>query len=515
MRALTRRAAALAAILAATAAAAPTEGRKVTMRRTAPEAGKEGPVVLLPIPASPLVTFRFQYRTGAIDDPEDQPGLAAVTALTVADGGTAELTRKQVVERLYPMAASIGVLTDHEVTTFVGQAPREQAMEFYRLLSSMLRAPRFDEADFTRSRDQLIASIASDLRGHDDEELGKEALNASIFFGHPYGRPVAGSVQGLRATTVALARAHWTRQFQRRGLVVGLAGGYPDALKAAVLEDFGGAPPLPPPRPLPPPTPIRGLEVLLVEKPTPTAAISIGAPIPVTRADRDYYALLVANSWLGEHRTFNGRLMNVMRAARGLNYGDYSYVEWFIQDGGSTFPLANTPRRQQTFSVWIRPVARDNAVFALRQALREVRRLHDSGLTAAEFESTRAFLLNYARLWTQSQSRRLGYLLDSRFYGIGPFVDRVQQELPTLTVGEVNDAVRRLIDPDNLKVVIVADGARGLVGQLTSGAPTPIVYQVPTDDPALLAEDKEIEKYPLGINAEALRIYPASTMFEE
>ncbi|HUD71712.1 MAG TPA: pitrilysin family protein [Dongiaceae bacterium] len=507
--------AALAAILVATTAATPQEGRKVTTRKPIAPAAQEGPVVLLPVPGSPLVTLRFQFRTGSIDDPDELDGLTAATALAVADGGTTGLTRRQVVERLYPMAASIGVLTDHEVTTFIGQVPRDQAMEFYRLFSTLLRAPRFDAADFVRGRDQLIASIESDLRGHDDEELGKEALNAAIFFGHPYGHPVAGSVQGLRATTIEAVRLQWERQFQRVGLVVGLAGGYSEALRAAVVEDFGGRPPAPPPRSLPAPPVIHGLEVLLVEKPIPTAAISIGAPLKVTRADRDYYALMVANSFLGEHRTFNGRLMNVMRAARGLNYGDYSYIESFVQDGGSTFPLANIPRRQQTFSIWIRPVARENTVFALRQALRELRRLVDTGLTRAEFESTRGFLLNYSRLFTQSQSRRLGYLMDSRFYGMTPFVDRIQEELPSLTVEQVNAAVRRNLDPENLKVVIVADGARGLVQELTSGAPTPIVYQTPTDDPALLAEDKEIERFPLGINAEALRIYPASTMFEE
>lgn len=511
-----RRVTACTVMLVATAAAAAPEGPRVNPKKPLDrgDATAGGPVVLLPVPDSPLVSFRFQYRTGSINDPEDLYGVTAATALTVAEGGTADLTRRQVIEKLYPMAASIGVLVDQEVTTFTGQVHRDQAMDFYRLLSSILRAPRFDEADFRRSRDQLVASIESDLRGHDDEELGKEALNASIFFNHPYGHPVAGTVQWLRSLKLEQVKTHWTRTFERNALLIGLAGGYPPALEAAVREDFGARPPAPP-RPLPSPPAVRGIEVLLVEKPSPTAAISIGAPLKVTRADRDFYALMVANSWLGEHRTFNGRLMNVMRAARGLNYGDYSYIEWFIQEGGSTFPLANTPRRQQVFSIWIRPVARDNAVFALRQALRELDRLVERGLTREEFEATRGFLLNYSRLWTQSQSRRLGFLMDSRFYGIGPYVDRVQEELRALTVEQVNLAVRRYLDPENLKVVIVAEGTRGLAAQLTSGDPTPIVYQTPTDDPVLRAEDREIERFPLPINAETLRFQPASTMFEE
>ena len=57
--------------------------------------------------------------------------------------------------------------------------------------------------------------------------------------------------------------------------------------------------------------------------------IHFGYPLPITRADADYYPLMVANSFLGEHRTFNGRLMNELRGERGLNYGDYSYIEYW------------------------------------------------------------------------------------------------------------------------------------------------------------------------------------------
>jgi zinc protease len=207
--------------------------------------------------------------------------------------------------------------------------------------------------------------------------------------------------------------------------------------------------------------------------------------------------------------------MNIMRAARGLNYGDYSYIESFIQEGGSTFPLTNIPRRQQTFSIWIRPVARNNAAFALREAVRELQRLVDQGMTRAELDQTRAFLLNYSRLWAQSQSRRLGYLMDSASYGIPSYIDRVQEVLPKLTLEEVNAAIRKHLHPANLKVAIVAVGARGLLQQLTSGEPTPITYQTPTTDPALLAEDKEIAAYPLKVNAARVRILQAATLFEE
>src|SRR5262249_41041035 len=167
---------------------------------------------------------------------------------------------------------------------------------------------------------------------------------------------------------------------------------------------------------LPRPRAVRGLDVTVVEKPADSTAISIGFPIDVTRRDDDFYALAVANSYLGEHRTFNGKLMQDLRGKRGLNYGDYSYIEDFIQDGRGPFPVANNPRRQQYFSIWVRPVPHDKAAFALRAALWELDRLVEKGMSEADFEATRSFLLNYSKLWVQTLPRRLGYAMEGPFY---------------------------------------------------------------------------------------------------
>jgi zinc protease len=105
--------------------------------------------------------------------------------------------------------------------------------------------------------------------------------------------------------------------------------------------------------------------------------------------------------------------------------------------------------------------------------------------------------------------------MDSGYYGIPSYVDRVQEVLPKLTLEEVNAAIRRHIHPDRLKIAIVAVGARGLLQQITSGEPTPINYQTPTTDPALLAEDKEIAAWPLKLNPARVLILPAATLFEE
>jgi zinc protease len=471
---------------------------------------------LLPTPSSPLTAFRIQFGCGSIDDPAGKEGLNALTALTIGQGGTRELTYRELTDRLYPMAATIAPQFDREMTTFAGEAHRDHLKSYYELFTGVLLRPRFDESDFRRSRELLLASLTTGLRGNDDEDLGKAALDYLMYEGHPYRLPDIGTVEGLKAITLGDVKAHYVRCYTQGNAVLGVAGGYPTGLIDSLKKDFAALPRGGQPRgALPKPRPIQGVEVLLVEKAAPATAISIGFPIAVTRADRDFYALLVANSYLGEHRTFNGRLMNKMRGERGLNYGDYSYIENFIQDGGSNFPLPNLARRQQFFSIWIRPVPHPNALFALRQAVRELQMLVDSGMSPSDFEATRKYVLNYSRLWTQDLGRRLGYRMDSEFYGLKSFIDRIHEELPRLKVEDVNAAVKRQLQGKNLAVAIVTPDAAAVKEALLSGGPTPITYQTPTTDEALLAEDKEIEAFPLRVNRDRIAVVKAQDLFEK
>ena len=468
----------------------------------------------LPIPGSPLVTIRIVFRTGSINDPAGKDGLNALTALMIGRGGTQSLSYEELTATLYPWAASIDAQADKEVTTLIGQAHRDHLEPFSAILRDLVLAPRFDLSDFERNREFLTNTLVSGLRGNDDEELGKEALNGMLYAGHPYGAPAIGTERGLEAITLDDVRSFHGRHYTRENLLIGVAGGYPPGflsqLERDLVEGLGAG--VAEPLALPPPPSLDGLEVLLVDKDAIATAISIGFPIDVSRADDDFYPLLVANSYFGEHRNFNGLLMNKMRGDRGLNYGDYSYIENFIQDGASRLPVPNIPRRQQFFSIWIRPVPHHNAHFALRQALRELDRLVTDGLSPADFEATREYLLNYSTLYVQTASRRLGYLMDSKLYATGYYIDEIQQRLPTLTVDDVNAAVRRHLRSDNLAIAIVTRDAEEFRDMLLANDPSPPTYNTTVTD-EIRAEDEAILSYELSINPDRARVVPVEEMF--
>lgn len=479
----------------------------------APPAGPK--LVELASPASPLIAFRIMVHGGSINDPKGKEGLNALTALMIGEGGTKDMTYKQIVDVLYPWAASINAHFDKEVTVFIANIHRDNLKPFYKILSNLLLNPRFDESDFKRNKDLLLNDLQNSLRGNDDEELGKQALESMLYVNHPYGHTPGGTVEGLKAITLDDVNAYYKKIYTRDNITIGIAGGFAPEFASAMKADFAKLPVgKVPPVALPKPQPIKDLEIELVQKENRATAISFGCPIEVNRSHKDFYALLVAGSYLGEHRTQNGVLFNYLRGLRGLNYGDYAYVENFIQDGGSTFPVPNIPRRQQYFSVWIRPVEPQNGHFSLRGALYQVQKLVKEGLTKEQFEQQRDFLLNYSKLWNQTLSRRLGTVLDSNFYGIPYYPDRIQAELKALTVADVNRAIKKYLNDKNLDVAIVVKDAEALKAALAENKPSPIKYAAKVSE-SVLKDDQILINLKLNVNLEKLRIVPASELFEK
>src|SRR5690606_12748352 len=126
--------------------------------------------------------------------------------------------------------------------------------------------------------------------------------------------------------------------------------------------------------------------------------------------------------------------------------------------GRRNTPPTGVSRRGQLFEVWIRPVAPQNAGFALRAALREIDRLVERGFTAEELEAHRAFLSKYLLQYATTSARKLGYALDDRFYGIDEpgHLARYREVLGTLSLEEVNAAIKQHLRTDDLTIAVIA-----------------------------------------------------------
>lgn len=487
-----------------------------TMTTTAGAAAAGPELVQMPSADSPFVTFRIWIKAGSASDPAGKEGLAYLTASLIGEGSTRANAYEMILKKMFPMAASYSVQVDREMTVLRGTVHKDHLQEYYALLKDALLVPAFREDDFTRLKTDQANFLATTLRYSSDEELGKALLHSVAFAGSSYAHPEQGLVHSVKTLTLDDVRAFYAKHYTRSNIVFGIAGGFGENLAAQIRKDLellpAGSPAV---TPLPPALPAKkGLHVYIVEKETRSTAISFGHPIGLTRANDDFYPMMIANSWLGEHRNSSAHLYQVMREARGLNYGDYSYIEWFPQGGRFSFPPPNAARHRQMFEVWIRPVVNDIRHFALRQASREIAMFAQNGMTKEDFELTRNFMLSYSLNYAPTESYRLGFKLDDLFYGIAQsHLDRIGERVKNTTLEQVNAAIRKYIDPANLDIVIVTQDAAPLKKALVENASSPIKYDSPTPQ-AILDEDKLIQDYKLPIAAENVEIIPVEKVFE-
>lgn len=491
--------------------------------------------VLLPIPSSDKIVVKLMFRLGSICDPPGKEGLTNLMVQTMMDGGTKDKTRSELKDFLYPTATSYYASVDKEAVVFTFEFHKDNTAKVLLPVLKLISFPRFDETDFKRVHSNALNYVEQVLKASSDEDFNKVALEALLFRGTNYAHPVFGTASGIRNITLNDVKEHYQKWITSKNVLIGLSGNYPDDMLTTVNKNITmlaeAAPAMPEPGKA---RNVKGLEVEIISKKGALgSALYGGVSFELTRRDDDFAAMMVANSWLGEHRKSYSRLYQKIREQRSMNYGDYSYIEWYNAGGSNMLPQPGYPRSSNYFSIWIRPVQTakglkeqypelkdikvGHAHFAWRMAMREWEQLVNKGLSKDDFELTRQFLKSYIKLYIQTPAKQLGFLMDSRFYGRQDFIHDAGILLDALTVEKVNEAMKRYWKPGNMYVSIITDEseAEPLKIALLKNAPSPMSYSDELKkvlDKKILEEDVEVSKFPLRTTR--VEIVPSSEIFK-
>lgn len=481
-------------------------------------------VVELKLPKSNIIVIKLMFRNGSSADPAGKHGLTELTANTVSEGGTTSMKSTEISDMIYPWAASYFVTVDKEVTIITFSVHKDHLDKFYPVIRDLMLHPRFDEEDFKRVKSNQQNYIDEVIRTSSDEEYSKKALESFLFRGSKYEHPVSGTSAGVTNCSLADVKAHYNSYFTRNNLTIGIAGNYSETFLSGLKNDMDKLPELKItlPGPVIPRMP-NGIEVEIISKENALgSAIFAGFPMNLTKASDDFAALMIANSWLGEHRKSYSRLYQKIREQRSMNYGDYTYIEWYNNGGGNMLPRPGYPRTSNYFSIWLRPVQTakglkgqyeelnnievGHAHFALRMALREMDLLITNGMSQEDFELTRTFLRSYIKLYAQSAEQQLGYLLDSKFYGRKNWLTEADQLLANCSLDKVNAAMKNYWQTKNMFITIVTDKSETvpLARSLRDNLESPMSYSnvlkgvLPK---SILDEDEMVKSYPMKVTS--------------
>ncbi|HKU23164.1 MAG TPA: pitrilysin family protein [Terriglobales bacterium] len=482
---------------------------------------------------SPLYQIQIMVRTGSADDPAGQEGTANLAARALIEGGFGNAKQPVTTQKLAEITRPWGdaafptVLVDKQATTFSMTVPRNAFAPYVaRVLKPMFNQPLWLPKEMDRLRRDALTGIQSGLRFEDQESLGLLALDNYIFSGSSLGHLAAGTVKGLQAITPADLGAFYKRYYTVGNMYVATTINNQQDLSKLVAA-------LPPGEPVYRPANLHrsvvapGRHVLIITQPNAIATgLHLGYPIFLKRTDSDYWPLFVANVFFGVHRDSFGRLYQELREERGYNYGDYSYIEYQYGRPQFLFPPPTTPREQQYFSIWIRPVGHQYAHFIMKAMTAELARFARQGMTPKQVAGAkikaRALYLNYA----ESVSRQLGYRLDDMFYGMRDqgYLEQMLASIDAVTPQQVNAAIQKYLQSQNLDYVIVTSEAQGeklandIAGDSNVRPKTPEEYHiaqpVPPGKQKMLEQDKEWGAYPLEITMANITVVKAADMFE-
>jgi len=387
--------------------------------------------------ANPIISVRFAFRGGSALDPAGKEGLANMAA-ALLDEGAGDLDSKAFSAQLEDL--SIGLDFHDAVDTFGGNLKTlvDNKDAAFRLLRLAMTEPRFDAEPVERVRSQILIGIRQSAEN--PGAVASRTLLATVFPGHPYGRPADGTEASVSTITVADLKAFVASRLARDNLSIGVVGDITPAALAKELDAvFGKLPAKAKPRKLALVEPANAGRTIVVEKAVPQSAI-VFAEKGVMRADPDFYAAFVMNHILGSGG-FTSRLYDAIREKRGLAYDVHSGLQ---------------PYDHAALIAGSAGTANARVADTLQLLRQEWGKMAEKGVTQKELDDAKTFITGSYPLRFLSSDRIASMLVGLQIENLGiDYPERRNGLIEKVTRDDVNRVARKLLDPKRLTVVVV------------------------------------------------------------
>jgi zinc protease len=398
----------------------------------------------MPWRSVPVVTVALLLESGAAEDPEGLPGLAAFAADLTDEGaggrGVVELT-----EAFARLGTHLDVDAGHDATLLTFTTLAKNLHDGLALLADVVIRPHLAEQDFERIRDLRVARLRqmSSAAG----SAADRAFLGGVFGAHPYGHGTLGTTRAAHMATLDAVRDFHQRMFRANRATLIVAGDVPAGdVVASAAAHFGAwsghaparAPFVPDPLPAAP-------RCLLVNRAgAPQSELRIGHLGP-PRDPHVYPALATLNAALGGQ--FTSRLNQLLRETKGYTYGVRTSFDF---------------RRRCSAFACDTSVQSDATADAVRDVLDEfrgvvsTRPIADAERVRAQDSLTRGYVRHFetaAHLVRAAIELVKLELPDDTF-------DRFVPAVAAVTSTNVHDAACRFIRENECVIVIVGDAER-------------------------------------------------------
>jgi predicted Zn-dependent peptidase len=380
------------------------------------------------------VSLGIWVVAGASDEP---PGMEGINhfAEHMLFKGTERRSALEIAEACDELGGNVNGFTERECVYLFARTISEQVEAALDLLFDALLRSVCRGEDVEREKEVVLQEI----RHMEDtpEDWVHELLLQAVWPGHPLGRPVLGSPEGVRSVSREALLRHRARMHVGSRIVVSAAGRLDHAKvvdvaarHSADLPHDGVAVPYAPPAFHPSRT--------IVSRPTGQVHFCVATPA-CGRADERRHAFAVLDTVLGGGSS--SRLFQEIRENRGLAYSIGSYLQAYDGAGLFTVDAGTAP---------------ENLNLVLDLISEEVARLRADGPSAAELARAKTQIKVGIALASESTSFRMQHLAVSDLYWgrVLPFAEIIER-LDAVTAEDVYRLAQEVFVPEQQALVAV------------------------------------------------------------
>lgn len=400
-----------------------------------------------------VVTMNFRYG-------DEKSLFGKKTVATVAGGmlmrGTKTKNRQQIQDETDRLKAQMNVWASAGYGGAFARTVEANLPDTLHFTRELMRESSFPEAEFEQVRQQRIANLES-------QKTEPMAVAPAEMYHHIDARYPKGDVryaatldeqlEDLKNTTLEDARKYYAEFYAPAEGEIVVAGQFdPVQVKKLLGELFGDWKSTKPYTRIPDTYAKSDPINRKVETPDKQNAMFMaGETVKMSQQDPDYPAMTMGNMILGG--SANSRLFQRIRVKDGLSYGAQAQLFLPAKDeGGAFYAMAiaapqNMPKVEAAFQ-------------------EEVARVVKDGVTADELEKAKKTWLDQRALQRADESSLASELVELERWGrTMEWEEQLETKVAALTPQQVNDALKRNLDPALISIVKGGDFKKAAVYQ--------------------------------------------------
>ena len=362
-------------------------------------------VVTLAKPEAEGVQVAIRAQVGSRNEPEPLNGASHFIEHMLFKG-TKRRSAKAISQAIEGQGGLLNAYTDRDTTCYYARVPYDKTRVALDVLGDLFYDATFDPKELERERHV----VAEEIRMYDDQpdSVALDRLALQLWAGHPLGRPIAGTIDGVLSMSRADILAYRAANYAPSRTVFSFAGRVDHDACVKAVDRLAGA--------------IRDPERLRDPEPY-TRAIPLD-PFSLTR--RDIQQTQLAFGW----RTPG------------------------ILDGRcQAFAFLSGLLGESMMSRLFQSI-REKAFRCAKAILAEVRRLAERPVPAAEMRRTRDYLCGRFRL--RMDGTPIGWAVSRVLAGLPTDPEAVLDALRAVTAEDVRALAREFLAPDGLAMAVVA-----------------------------------------------------------